>query len=75
MNASDVIIVVRSSSERRLTAEITPTGIAIAIQSTTAPVTRKIVAGSRSKMMSRTGLVVLEDAGAEVERPVVRREG
>ena len=62
MNASVVIIVVRSSSERLRIAEMIPTGIAIASQRTTAPVTRKIVAGRRSKMIARTGLVVLEDS-------------
>jgi hypothetical protein len=55
MKASVVTIVVRSSTERRLIAEIRPTGIAKAIHITTAPLTRKIVAGSRLKMIERTG--------------------
>ena len=52
-----VIIVVRSSSDLRRTAEITPIGIATQIQMTTEPMTRKIVAGNRSKMISRTGVL------------------
>ena len=51
MNASVVIIVVRSSSERLLTAEMIPTGIAIASQMTTAPMTSSTVAG-RSEMIT-----------------------
>ena len=57
MNARLVIIVVRSSTDRRLTAEMIPTGIAISIHRITAPVTRKIVAGSRSRMISLTGVL------------------
>ncbi len=52
-----VIIVVRSSSERRRTAEMIPTGIAIAIQRMTAPTTRKVVAGRSEKITSFTGVL------------------
>ena len=51
MNARAVIIVVRSSSERLLTAEMIPTGIAIASQMITAPMTSMTVAG-RSEMIT-----------------------
>ena len=57
MNARLVTIVVRSSSDLRLTAQMIPTGIPIASQITTAPVTRKTVAGRRSRMISCTGLL------------------
>ena len=45
MKARVVIIVVRSSSERLLIAEMIPTGIAIASQTITAPMTSITVAG------------------------------
>ncbi len=70
MKARVVIIVARSSSDLRLTAEMIPTGIAIASQITTAPVTRKI--GRRKAVEDDLPhrLVVLEDARAEVEGAV-----
>ena len=54
MKARLVTIVVRSSSERRLTAEMIPTGIPIASHRIAAPVTSQMVAGRRSRMMVRT---------------------
>ena len=61
-----MIIIERSSTERRRIAETIPVGIPIRSQITTAPSVRKIVAGSRSKISSRTGDVELV-AVAEVE--------
>ena len=49
-----MIIVVRSSSERLLTAEMIPTGIAIASQRITAPKTSSAVAGRSEKITSLT---------------------
>ena len=54
MKARVVIIVVRSSSERLLTAEMIPTGIAIESHSTTAPKTSIAVAGRSSRITSLT---------------------
>ncbi len=54
MNARLVTIVVRSSTERRLTAEMIPTGMPIASQRIAAPVTSQIVAGRRSRIRVRT---------------------
>ena len=54
MNARLVTIVERSSSDRRLMAEMIPTGIPIRSQMTAAPVTSQIVAGRRSKISVRT---------------------
>jgi hypothetical protein len=54
MNARVVTMVDRSSSERRLIAEMIPTGIPIMSQMIAAPVTSQIVAGRRSKMIVRT---------------------
>ena len=66
MNARLVTIVVRSSTDRRLIAEMIPTGMPIASQSIAAPVTSQIVAGRRSKIRFLTGVVRLI-AVAEVE--------
>ena len=54
MKASVVIIVVRSSSERLLTAEMIPIGIAIASHRITAPKTSSAVAGRSEKITSLT---------------------
>ena len=70
MKASVVIIVLRSSSDGRRTAEMMPTGIAIKSQRITAPVTSKIVGRQAVEDDLPHRLVVLEDAGAEVERAV-----
>ena len=55
MNASDVTIVVRSRTDLRMIAEMIPIGIPIKSQKTTAPATKRAVAGSRSKMIVFTG--------------------
>ena len=57
MNARVVTIVVRSSSERRLIAEMIPTGMPIRSQKTTAPATSRAVAGRRSKMIAFTSVL------------------
>ena len=54
MKARLVTIVVRSSSERRLIAEMIPTGMPMTSQMNAAPVTSHIVAGSRSMISDRT---------------------
>jgi hypothetical protein len=54
MNARLVTMVERSRRERRLIAEMIPTGMPIKSQRIAAPVTSQIVAGSRSKISVRT---------------------
>jgi hypothetical protein len=48
-------MVARSKADRRFTADRIPVGKAASSHRTTAPETSEIVAGSRSKISSRTG--------------------
>ena len=83
MNARLVTMVMRSSSDLRLTALMIPTGSPINSHNTTEPATSSAVAGRRSKMVALTG-VFDWIAPAEVQRtgaamlirpePVERRE-
>ena len=70
MKASVVIIVARSSSERRLTAEMIPTGIAIASQMMTEPTTSMTVAGRRSKMITLPASVRTDSCVPKLNGPV-----
>jgi len=52
-----ILLFAATLKDRRLTAEMTPTGIAIASHKITAPTTSSAVAGSRLKMISLTGVL------------------
>ena len=65
-----VIIVTRSSTVRRLIAEMMPTGIAIASQITTEPTTSQTVAGRRSKMIVLTGVLDWKMSTPRLNGPV-----